>query len=147
MAERVGMSVSSFATDIASTLREARTLAESLMTCTIVVRAKTVETTIDPDTDSEVDVWADLFTSRCKIQDIDPQPIEAEVGARTVVTVRQRVDMPVSSPLLDPGAVGEVTAVGPEDDPALLGVKFEFIAAPISSKRTAHRWPVRRYVS
>lgn len=128
-------------------LAQFRELAESLMTATIVVRRKTGATTTNPATDSDVPVWADVFTSACKVQDTEPLPVESEVGARTVVTVRQRVDLPVGSPMVKPGDVGEITTAADPMDAHLVGMKFEFISASAASFKTAHRWPVRRFLS
>lgn len=139
--------MSDFATQVAIGLSEGRALAESLMTATIQWRSKTGATTTDPATDGDIDVWQDEFESPCKVQDTEPQAIESEVGARTVITIRQRVDMPVSSPLVEPGWVGEIIAAASPLDAHLIGMKFESIAYQVASFKTAHRWPVRRFLT
>jgi hypothetical protein len=94
-----------------SVLTSGRSAAESLMVDTGIMRRSTGRTEQNPFTDEETEVYADLFTSRCKIQTRNLQASSAEVGGRTAVTVRVELHLPVTVAAVQTGDVWEVTAV------------------------------------
>jgi hypothetical protein len=128
-------------------LTSGRSAAESLMVDTGVMRRSTGRTEQNPFTDEETEVYADLFTSRCKIQTRNLQASSAEVGGRTAVTVRVELHLPVTVAAVQTGDVWEVTAVDPISDPQLVGRKFRVIGPVGKSFATARRLEVEEVVS
>lgn len=124
-----------------------RAEAEALMTDTITIRRATGATTRDPSTGSTVPTYADVLTSKCKVQARSLQALTADAGGRTATTVRLELHLPVSAAAVQTGDVAEVTAVGALSDVQLLGRKFT-IAAPVAkSFATARRYEVEEVVS
>lgn len=124
-----------------------RAQAESLMTDTCIIRRATGNTTPDPVTGSDVPEYADLFTSKCKVQARSLQALAAEAGGRTATTVRLELHLPLSAAAAQTYDVAEITAVGALSDVQLLGRKFT-IAAPVAkSFATARRYEVEEVVS
>lgn len=117
------------------------------MTDTGTMRRPTGNTTQDPDTGSTVPEYADLFTSKAKIQTRNLQAREEEVGGRTATTVRVELHLPVDAPAVQRGDVWEVTAVGALSDMQLLGRRFTVIAPVGKSFATARRLEVEEVVS
>ena len=132
---------------VTGALPEMRRQAESLMLDRGVMRRATGDTTQDPDTGSTVPVFADLFTSKAKIQTRNLQAREAEVGGRTSTTVRVELHLPVSAPAVEVGDVWEVTRVSSLSDMQLLGRKFRVIAPVGKSFATARRLEVEEVVA
>jgi hypothetical protein len=108
-----------------------RRAAESLMTDTCVVRYRTGRTGIDEDTNAEEPVYADRFTSPCRVRHVAAVEAGDEVGGQRVVVDTTRIDLPVSSPQVEVDDVIEITAVGPSSDPRLVGRKF-VVGAPMN---------------
>jgi hypothetical protein len=133
--------------DLSAVLSAGQQAAESLMTDTVTVRRATGNTTQDPDTGSTVPVYADLFTSKCKVQARSLQALTAEAGGRTATTVRLELHLPLSVDPARTGDVAEVTAVGTLSDAQLLGRKFRITAPVAKSFATARRYEVEEVVS
>lgn len=134
---------------IQSYLPELRSDAEALMTDTCTVRRIDPDAppTQDPDTGTESPTYADLFTSKCKVQARSLQALTAEAGGRTATTVRVELHLPVSAAAAQTGDVVEITAVGALSDVQLRGRKFT-VAAPVAkSFATARRYEVEEVVS
>lgn len=132
---------------IAAELPEMRRRAEELMVDTCVVRYATGLTEQDPDTGAEVPVYADRFTSKCKVQARTLVVRDAEVGGRTSSTVRLELHLPVGSPAVETGDVAEIVGVGALSDLQLLGRRFT-IAAPVAKTyATARRYEVEEVVA
>src|SRR5689334_19426097 len=81
----------------------------------------------DPDTGTTEPIYADLFTSSCKIQDRSFVALESEVGGRTATTVRIEIHLPVTT---DPLAAGDVLEVTVSADANLVGRRFT-VAGPV----------------
>lgn len=132
---------------IQAELPRLRAEAEALMTDTCTVRRATGATTQDPNTGTTVPVYADLFTSKCKVQARSLQALTAEAGGRTATTVRLELHLPLSADAAETYDVAEITAVGALSDGQLIGRKFT-IAAPVAkSFATARRYEVEEVVS
>lgn len=82
------------------------------MVDTCIVRYATGTTAQDPDTGAEVPVYADRFTSRCKVQARQLVVQDREAGGRTVASVRLELHLPVGSTPAEPGDIAEITVVG-----------------------------------
>jgi hypothetical protein len=89
------------------------------------VQRATGETTIDPDTLAEVPVYATVWSGPCRIQRSGSTAAREvsgatgyEFGVGTVLA-----QLPIASAGIKRGDVLEVTAVGPDTDPDLLGAK------------------------
>jgi hypothetical protein len=124
-----------------------RAEAEALMTDTCIVRRPNGLTAQDPDTGSEVPLYDDLFTSKCKVQARSLQALTAEAGGRTATTVRLELHLPLTADAAQTFDVAEITAVGALSDVQLLGRKFT-IASPVAkSFATARRYEVEEVVS
>jgi hypothetical protein len=111
------------------------------------MRRATGSTTQDPDSGSTVPEFADLFTSKAKIQTRNLQAREAEVGGRTATSVRVELHLPISAPAVEVGDVWEVTRVHALSDRQLLGRKFRVIAPVGKSFATARRLEVEEVVA
>ena len=133
--------------DLLDVLSAGQTAAESLMTDTCTVRRATGAFTTDPNTGAQTPVYADLFTSKCKVQARSLQALTAEAGGRTATTVRVELHLPLSADPVQTYDVAEITAVGALSDVQLLGREFT-IAAPVAkSFATARRYEVEEVVS
>jgi hypothetical protein len=141
------LTAAGFGATLTGALPELRSMAESLMTDTVTVRRATGETTQDPDTGSTVPVYADLFTSKCKVQARNLTALTAEAGGRTATTVRLELHLPLSADAVKAGDVAEITAVGALSDVQLLGRKFRITAPVAKSYATARRYEVEEVVS
>jgi hypothetical protein len=124
-----------------------RAEAEALMTDGGVMRRTTGNTTQDPGTGSTVPEYADLFTSKAKIQARSLQALTAEAGGRTATTIRLELHLPLSAPAAQTGDVWEHTSVGALSDMQLLGRKFRITAPVAKSFATARRYEVEEVVS
>lgn len=132
--------------DLSAVLAAGQQAAESLMTDTVTVRRATGETAQDPNTGSTVPVYADLFTSKCKVQARNLTALTAEAGGRTATTVRLELHLPLSAAAVQTGDVAEITAVGALSDVQLLGRKFRITAPVAKSYATARRYEVEAFV-
>lgn len=132
---------------LTDSLSRGRLAAEALMSDAGTMRRATGNTTQDPDTGSTVPEFADLFTSKAKIQTRNLVAQTREVGGRTAVTVRVELHLPISAPAVTVGDVWEVTAVGALSDTQLLGRKFRVVAPVAKSLATARRLEVEEIVS
>jgi septal ring-binding cell division protein DamX len=130
-----------------SLLVAGQSAAESLMTDTVTVRYATGTTTQDPVTGSETPVYADRFTSRCKVQTRTLQARQEEVGGRTATTVTVELHLPISTPAVEVGDLCEITAVGALSDVQLLGRTFRVVAPVAKSFATARRLDVEEMTS
>lgn len=119
------------------------------MTDTCVVRYldSDAEPVQDPDTGTEAPVYADRFTSKCKVQARNLVVRDEEAGGRTAATVRLELHLPVASPPVQSGDVAEITAVGALSDTHLLGRKFTISAPVAKSFATARRYEVEEIVA
>jgi hypothetical protein len=133
--------------DLTAVLSAGQQAAESLMTDTVIVRRPTGTYTPDPVTGSDVPVYADQFTSKCKVQARNLVSREAEAGGRTVTSVRLELHLPLSAGAVQTGDVAEITAVGALSDVQLLGRKFRITAPVAKSFATARRYEVEAIVS
>jgi hypothetical protein len=129
-----------------TTLASRQRRAERDMTDTVTLRRATGNTTQDPDTGSTVPEYADLFTSKCKVQARSLQALTAEAGGRTATTVRLELHLPLSADPAETGDVAEVTAVGALSDVQLLGRTFRITAPVAKSYATARRYEVEAFV-
>lgn len=126
-----------------------RAEAEALMTDTVIIRRRdpNAEPTQDPDTGTTTPAYADLFTSKCKVQARALTALTAEAGGRTATTVRLELHLPLSAGVLKTFDVAEITAVGALSDLQLLSRKFTVTAPVAKSFATARRYEVEEVVS
>lgn len=124
-----------------------RMAAEALMCDTGIMRRPTGRAVQDPVTDREVEILTDLFTGRCRIQASGMQAATAQAGARTTVTTRIQLHLPVSAPEVRVGDIWEVTAVGDLSDLQLLGSRFRVVAPVAKTFATARRLDVEELVA
>jgi hypothetical protein len=131
--------------DIAWALPELRRNAESLMTANGIARRATGSFVLDPDTDADVPEYADLFTSKCKIQARNVQPRNQEAGGRTATTVVLELHLPMSAPGLATGDMWHLLTSA--HDPQLPGRVFR-VSAPVAKEHaTARRYEVTEVVA
>ncbi|MCZ3386325.1 MAG: DUF6093 family protein [Actinomycetia bacterium] len=70
-----------------------------------------------------------------------------EVGGRTAALTSRELHIPVTSPVVRPGAVAVCTAVHVTSDPTLLGARLSIAGAAPGSQTTARRLQVEEVVS
>jgi hypothetical protein len=117
--------------------------------CTIV---RLGEPSTDPDSVGEPPPSAQLYPDPewpedhpwkhgpCKVQGLDPQELNPEVGGAILTVQRYRVDIPVGGYA---PAVGDVVALGvARFDPNLTGRKYRVVALLHKSYATAYRLAV-----
>lgn len=134
----------SLADDVLRALPGMRQQAESLMQDFGVMRRITGRTVQNEDGEEEPE-FADVFTSRCKIQgtsDATPTTRTAVVGGVERPVIDAGVHLPLASPVVERGFVFEVTAVGPSSDPRLVGKRYWVESDPVKSFATARRLDV-----
>lgn len=137
---------------IGSALPEFQAMAESLMTLTLTPHAPTGNYTTNPDGYEEPE-FAEQATHPGKVQAGSQAGSDAttrfvRVGAVDVPVISGGLHIPLGAPI---PAAGEefgigweyvVSAVGPADDPALLGRRYRVVASPAKSHATARRLDV-----
>jgi hypothetical protein len=143
----VDLTAAGFGATVTGVLPELRTMAESLMTDTCIVRRDTGDTAQSSTTGTVENVYTDLFTSKCKVQARNLVSQDAEVGGRTATSVRLEVHLPLDAAVVQARDVVEITAVGALSDVQLLGRKFVITAPVAKSFSTARRYEVEAYVS
>lgn len=137
---------------ISSALPEFQAMAESLMTLTLTPHAPTGNYTTNPE-GYEVPELLAQTPHVGKVQagsqaGSDVATRYVRVGAVDVPVISGGLHIPLGAPI---PAAGEesgtgweyaVTAVGPADDPALLGRRYRVVGAPAKSHATARRLDV-----
>jgi len=98
----------------------------------------------DEALDREVRDLVDSFTTKARVRSRSAQQVrETELGERSVVTVDRELHIPWDSPATREGQVARVVAVGPLDDPTLLGQDLMLVGPITGSQQTARRLLVR----
>lgn len=107
------------------------------MTDTCIVSEPTGASTQSETTGRETPVYADLFTSRCRVT-MQPYAAVTQVlaGGREAAMLRPVVKLPVTAPVVAPECRVRMIAVGPESDPALVGRVFVVRGTPVKSHAT-----------
>lgn len=143
------LTAAGFGATVTGGLPEMRAMAESLMVDTVTVSYvdPDAEPVQNPETGSTEPVYAQRFTSKCKIQTRNLQARAEEVGGRTATTVSVELHLPIGAPAVEVGDVCEVTAVGSLSDIQLLGRKFKVVAPVAKTFATARRLEVTEVVS
>ncbi len=100
----------------------------------------------DPEEQGDVDTFADLFVSRCKVQAAGLSSREEQIGDRTATTVRLELHLPSSTPPLAVGDVWEFTAVDPSSM-MTVGQRLRVVAPFYKTFATARRYEVSEVVS
>lgn len=99
--------------------------------------------TTDPDTGKEVRAVAVAFTTKGRVKSSRTfGNINQQVGGRTVTIVTRELHIPVGSPAAPANAVAKCTAIGPHDDPTLLGAIVRIAGPAPGSQTTARRLEV-----
>lgn len=136
--------------DVAAALPEMRQLAESLMTLTLTTYAPTGEPATDAD-GYQVPGYDDQGDTRGKVQSgsgKDSETRYVNIGGVERPVIDGGLHIPLSAPVpaaseqRGQGWEYEVTAVGPADDPALLGRRYLVVSSPAKSHATARRLDV-----
>lgn len=132
--------------EVGAALPEFRAQAESLMQDVSVVRSPAGTSTTNDDGE-EIPLYADEFTTRCKVAGAstggsDPTYTTVTVGGVERALVTAGIAIPVGSPTCRRGWVLEVTAAGPASDPRIVGRKFLVHNDPAASLKTARRLDV-----
>lgn len=123
-----------------------RAAAERLMLDAGTALRPTGETAYDPATQTEGDVYADLFTSPCKIQSRSLAAREEQVAGRTATSVRVELHLPASTEPLTAGDVWEVTT--PHSLSVVpAGRRYRILAPFEKGLATARRYEVEVMVS
>lgn len=92
----------------------------------------------------EVRDLVDSFTTKARVRSRSAQQVrETELGERSVVTVDREVHIPWNAPATKEGQVARVAAIGPLDDPTLLGQDLMLVGPIPGSHQTARRLLVR----
>lgn len=120
-----------------------RAEAEARMLDTCEIRYQTGATTQDPNTGSEVPVYATRFTTSCRVKvGAGLAARDSEAGGRTVVTVQRELHIPVDSPAVHPLDIAVITAVAATSDPTLAGATLKLDGPAPGSQTTARRLQV-----
>lgn len=120
-----------------------RAEAEARMLDTCDIRYKTGNTTQDPNTGSEVPVYATRFSTPCRVKVGQGLAVQdAEAGGRTVVTVRRELHIPVGSAAVEPYDIAVMTSVHETSDPTLAGATLVLDGPAPGSQTTARRLQV-----
>jgi hypothetical protein len=131
-----------------SALLAGQRAAESLMTVTLAAYSPNGTTVVN---DQKVPAFASQGTTRGKVsgqsaQATDPYTRMVTIGEVEVPVLQGGLHIPLSSPIPNeqPGHQWEyvVTALGPVDDPALLGRRYRVVSVPAKSYATARRLDV-----
>jgi hypothetical protein len=129
-----------FGDDLTATLLDLRALAESAMldTCTISPVTGVSDSTGAPTLGTAV------YTGKCKIQSLDPQEANQEVGGATITVQRYAVHVPVGAFV---AAVGQVVTITTAVlDAGLVGRKYRVAALLHKTLATAQRLTVEEVV-
>lgn len=114
-------------------------MAESRMTTTVEIGTPG-PWQFDPDLGRDVRTLTVDFTTKARIRVRSvQQQTESEAGARTVVTVQRELHIPIGSPVVAPGKVARVTALGPLSDPSLDDAEFTILGVIPGDQMTARR--------
>lgn len=136
----------------ATDMAEFRAMAESRMSLTGEFQYET-GTTPDPETDTDVPVYATAFESMARVKAGARQVALREFGGRTSAESTRELHIPVSSadPWADPrsaqGVTFLVTEVSTLDDPTLLGARLTLSGPAPGSQTTARRLQITEVVT
>lgn len=123
-----------------------RARAESLMLDAGKALRPTGRHAYNPATKSDEQVFDDLDAGPCKIQTRNLAPREAEVGGRTITTIRTELHRPASSQPLERGDVWEITAVHAASLQTV-GQRLRVVAPVAGTLKTARRYEVEEVVA
>lgn len=127
-----------------------RRAAERLMLDQGKAMRPTGGTAYDPSADNgkgaDVDQYAPLFESHCKIQTENVEARTSEVGARTAVEVRTELHLPADTAPLMVGDIWEMTAPHALSF-AAAGQRLRVTAPVAGSFKTARRYVVEEVVA
>lgn len=133
-----------FGADIVTAIPELRAHAESLMLDYGTAKRPTGQVEYVGGVD--IDAYADLFSSPCKIQVRTIQGRESEVGGRTSVASVTELHLPANTTPLQVGDVWELTAVDPISL-AKVGQRVRILAPAEGTLKTASRYPVEEVLT
>lgn len=102
----------------------------------------------DEDAEADVrDVIATLTNIPARLRVRSAQSVrDTQAAERTVTIVERELHIPWDSPAVPADAVAHVTAVGPLDDPTILGADLVLAGPAPGSQTTARRLLVREFV-
>lgn len=132
---------------IEATLPFLRAEAEARMLDTFDVKLATGGYVYDPVTDTEVEAFEFLFTTRGRVKVTSTDAREGQAGGRTVASVNRELHIPITSPAVPAEALAVCTAVHPTSDPTLLGATLRITGAAPGSQTTARRMQVGEVLS
>lgn len=81
-----------------------------------------------------------VYSGKCKVQNLDPQEATPQVGGAVVTSQRYRVDVPVGEYAPEEGDV--VTIVATALDPNMVGRTYRVLAPMHKTAATAYRMAV-----
>lgn len=120
-----------------------RAFAEARMTATVEIGTYG-PWRYDDDLGMEVRSLLDSFATKARVRSRSAQQVrETELGERSVVTVDRELHIPWDAPATHEGQVARVVALGPLDDPTLLGQDLMLVGPIPGSQQTARRLLVR----
>lgn len=131
-----------------STLASKQRRAERRMLDAAEIRYQTGATTQDPETGSEVPVYAVRFTTKCRVKSTRTYGVQnQEVGGRTAQTVSRELHIPVASPTVYPGDIAVMVEIHKTTDPMLYGAHLTLSGPSPGSQTTARRLEVTEIVA
>ena len=123
-------------------LARGRAMAEARMTSTWTIGTDG-GWAYNPATDREEQTVTPLFTTKGRMKASRTfGNINQQAGGRTVTVVTRELHIPVGSPEVPVGALATCTALGPGDDPTLLGAVVRIAGPAPGSQTTARRLEV-----
>ena len=140
------MSAAGFGTSLTDALPELRAMAESLMTLTLTAYEPGPLVDDEPSFTPQGQTFGKVQGGAASIRDTVTRTITVAGVERPVMEGGLHIPITASVPVagLDRGKGWEyeVTAIGPEDDPALLGRRYLVVNVPAKSFATARRLDV-----
>lgn len=122
--------------DIAVFLPQARAQAESLMVDACVVERRSGRV-LDESTLQYADTWAEVYVGRCRVQVVNVQPAEPDVGGRAWTVTQGVVQIPVGG--TDFADDDRVTVTASVFEPLLVGCVFTVLSREVKSHATMRR--------
>lgn len=117
-----------------------RTLAESRMTETVIIRRRS-GTTEDSETLTETPVFETLYEGPARVKFSQNQPDEKSQASQLPVVSQPEVHLPVSASIVPSGA--EITVTASSVDSLIVGRVFTVVGLPVGGQVTARRYMVQ----